>query len=698
MMLPSLSLEATRNSIGASARGRLLLPATALAFFVAVIFSIALTRTGIPIAAFWPANGILCVALLYTPELNRKLLLLAICGVGNFVISHLFGDPVGISLVLALTNAAEASLAYYFLSVIQDRERLLETTRSLIPFTLVTALGAPLLPVLVGSTILTIGYGFEFWPLLINWLASHALGLTITVPVLILFTGPTRTGAMGRSYLEIGFLFALLTASTLYVFLQTQYPFLFMVFPVLTLIAFRIGPAFSALAALEVSLIALLATLAGLGPIGLMAGSDWISKVHVLQIFVVFVFLTTLPVANVLAERAQLIELAEAAARTKAEFLANMSHELRTPLNGIAGFTQLLLSRPEITGAIRSDVVKIKDASTALITIVDDILDYTRLEEGRLALSPKSFQLGPLVHNCVSISSGLLSQRGIPIEINLPSDLAARWYRADDARLQQVLLNLLSNAIKFTHQGHVTVAVKEVPGTGELSKLHFAVADTGIGIKPEHRAQLFQRFTQIDGSATRKYGGSGLGLAICKQLVGLLNGEIGVESELGEGSVFWFEVSLPPTSPPAELSSSGDTEARASPARSVLLVEDLDLNREIAIAMLEQSGHRVDTAENGAQAVEAVQAKDYDIVLMDIHMPVLDGVSATRKIRSLPGTVRDIPIIAMTASVLPAEVARFFAAGMNGHVRKPVIREDVMNEMERCMKTAEPQPAAKALG
>jgi signal transduction histidine kinase/ActR/RegA family two-component response regulator len=696
-MLTASRPEPGKESNGNPTRSHLVLAATALAFLSAVAFSIALTRSGMPVAAFWPANGILCVGLLYLADARRRALLITICAIGNALISRFAGDPLGMSLAFAVLNVAEASLAYYSLRIIQRRGRLLSTTWSLIPFTFMTALGAPLLPVTVGAIMFAAAYGLPFWPLLSNWFASHALGLMITVPVLVLFSNPRQATANSHSPVEVIALFALLVVSTLYIFLQNQYPFLFVVFPVLTLIAFRIGPAFSALAALVVSLIALLATLAGTGPIGLMAGSSWLTKVHVLQIFVVFVFLTTLPVAYVLSERAKLIELAEAAARTKSEFLANMSHELRTPLNSIAGFTQLLLHGPELSDAVRTHILKIKNASRALITIVDDILDYTKLEEGRISLLPRAFQLGPLVQGCTSIISSLAEHRGIEIRTVIPPQLSVRWYMADESRLQQILLNLLSNAIKFTSEGNVTVAVDEASGPLDASALRFTVSDTGIGIKPRDCSSLFQRFNQIDNSATRRYGGSGLGLAICKQLVTLLGGEVGVESEFGKGSKFWFQVPLAQIAPPTG-SVQPETEPGFAISRSVLLVEDLDLNREIATAMLEQAGHHVSVAENGAEAVRAVQSHHHDIVLMDIHMPTMDGITAAREIRQLSCDARRIPIIAMTASVLPDEVARFYAAGMNGHIRKPVTSDDILTEMERCIAAADAAGPIRALG
>ena len=383
-------------------------------------------------------------------------------------------------------------------------------------------------------------------------------------------------------------------------------------------------------------------------------------------------------------------EEAEAAARSKADFLANMSHEIRTPLNSISGFTQLLLERPELVGEPRDQLTKIKSATAALITIVNDILDYSKLEEGRLSLSLSPFSPVQLAQSCASMMSSIANRRDLSIIVTKSPDLHDRYFLGDAQRLQQILLNLLSNAVKFTNYGGVVVEITNVRSE-RAPVIRFAVSDTGIGIEPAHMHRLFQRFSQVDSSVSRKYGGTGLGLAICKRLVTLMGGEIGAESTPREGSTFWFSVPLEPVAPMAADRDKARSKSRAFFPRSILLVEDVDLNREVATAMLERAGHSVDVALDGAAAVKAAESKRYDLILMDIQMPNMDGITAAKTIRALRGDKGTVPIVAMTANVLPDEIERFNRAGMNGHIGKPIDCEEMLAEVER--QTAERRDA-----
>ena len=373
-------------------------------------------------------------------------------------------------------------------------------------------------------------------------------------------------------------------------------------------------------------------------------------------------------------------EAAEAAANSKAEFLANMSHELRTPLNSVSGFTQLLLDDPDVVGDMRDKVKKINNSTVVLTAVVNDILDYSKLEEGKMTLTLKPFSPYALICDCVTIMSSIAGRRDLPITVSAAAGLDQLVLLGDCDRIRQILLNLLSNAVKFTVSGTVTVSARADESPDQTTRLRVEVVDTGIGIPADRMDCLFERFSQIDGSMSRYFGGTGLGLAICKRLVRLMGGEIGVESELGRGSTFWFSVPLARASA-SELNVPSARDV-SSATRTVLLVEDAELNREVAATMIETRGHRVDTAVDGAAALQMARSSAYDLILMDIQMPDMDGISVTREIRSGAGPNAQTPIIAMTANVLPGQIARFYEAGMNGHISKPIDRDELLRVVE----------------
>jgi signal transduction histidine kinase/DNA-binding response OmpR family regulator/HPt (histidine-containing phosphotransfer) domain-containing protein len=360
---------------------------------------------------------------------------------------------------------------------------------------------------------------------------------------------------------------------------------------------------------------------------------------------------------------------AESATRAKSEFLAMMSHEIRTPLNSIIGFADLLLTDTAVQGAQRRQVELIQGAGTMLLTVVNDALDFSKIEAGRIELLPEPFALETLIDNSVSIVRATAEAKGLELRVDADPCLSP-FFLGDENRLRQVLLNLLNNAVKFTASGLVALSVRREKRDGDHERLRFTVTDTGLGIEADQQSRLFQPFSQADASITRRFGGTGLGLSISKRLIELMGGEIGFHSKEGSGSSFWFCVSLPRAEAPELLRESDLVSAKGG--AHILLAEDLPMNQELARAMIGRMGHALDIAHDGLEAVEKVAARDYDLVLMDIQMPRMDGITATKRIRSLGGAAADVPIVAMTANVLPEQVREFFAAGMNGHVPKPV--------------------------
>ncbi|CAN5535455.1 MASE1 domain-containing protein [soil metagenome] len=667
-----------------------LLALLAVSLVASQAFSDFLTRDALHIAALWPSNALLTAGLLVLNR-PRRIMLAAIALVAHLTIDLLVGDNLGRAVIYTVVDVSEALLAW---TVVQNFFGGPPRVRTMRQLALLATLTTPVAFVgaLVGATLLMLVYDQPFVPALGAWFLSGVLGMAIVLPGVLVLVDAEHRRTFNRTRVERVGHFLMILVLTTVVFIPHGVPAPFILFPAVLFTAFRLGPRGGA----EASLVA-----ASIG-IPLVINGVWIrqppliwgldDRIRLVQIFIGLLFVTSLAAGLALAQQERLRRLlmrreqltraararALAANEAKTEFLATMSHEIRTPLNSVLGFSQLLVERMDLPEDARRQLGLIDSAGRALLTVVNDILDFSRVEAGQVELLFQPTSAAAVLHDAVGIIRPEAENKGLTLEVQV-IDPVGGLHDLDGLRLRQVLLNLLNNAVKFTEVGRIRACLTVEPGEIE-DRLRFEIIDTGVGIAIEQQGRLFQRFSQVDSSASRAYGGAGLGLAISKALVELMGGRIGVDTALGHGSAFWLELGAPQV----EAYDLSEAQSVAAPgAARILLVDDHPMNREIGAALLTLVGCRVETADNGQQALAMAARGGYDMILMDIHMPEMDGLAATRAIRALDGEAGRIPIIAMSADALPQQVERCYAAGMVDHVAKPVQREVLYAKVSR---------------
>jgi len=659
----------------------------------------------------WLSNGIMAAALL---QLHRRpaIAVVLTCFLINLFSNAIRGDPGMLMWLNAVMNVGEAALAALLARRLCGAALDMRRPRRLLAFGLFAAAPAVAATALLGfgalvlvrHSSLTVGSFFNIYAFVI----VELLGLLLVTPVMLLMARAHRFHGTTRArWPEAAALMAFMLAVTALAFFQNDAPIGFLCFLPMLLIALRLSPTTAAIALIGMTAVSGVATLTGHGPVhltrlmdisGLESVSPMMRRLGVYNLFLLAMVVTILPVSTVMTERRRLEarlrartvaaqearRKAEDAAAARSRFLAMMSHEMRTPLNGVAGFADVLASRPGLDATALRQARQIRESSDGLLMLVEDILDFARGDD---AVSPEPLDLASVAREAMAPSRAAADARGLDLTIDdrLPEN--AR-FMCDRRALRQTLHPMIANAVKFTEHGEVAIRLDRSP-----DGVCIRVSDTGAGIEPALLPELFEAFAQGDASIRRSHCGAGLGLALVARHVRRLNGTIDVDSRLGEGSTFIVTLPLPRAADATEEAERSPPEVRdeetgepAAPATPrVLVVDDHPVNREVARIMLEAFGCDVVEVCDGQQAIDAVAGQPFDLVLMDVRMPHMDGLEATRRIRALSGPENDIAIVAMTADAMPEDVARCIASGMNAHMAKPINQAGLLAVVNRAL-------------
>ncbi|MDP3676355.1 MAG: MASE1 domain-containing protein [Novosphingobium sp.] len=652
--------------------------------FVSAWGGIELTREGGRIASLWLANAGAVAFLLRRPNATSWDMLAAIF-LANVAANVTAGDTPLLAIGLAVCNLIEITLAVILQVRTQAMFVSLGRSGGLARLVLFAGICAPAVSALCAATFLSVSNDADFESVVWRWFLADSMGMITLAPMLVALRPATLRELVESSrWFELTVLATLALLTTVLVFSQPAYPILFAIFPVLMFIAFRVRFVGTTMAVTLVATISTVLTIRGNGPIA-AAIPGMADRITFLQVFLGTVALTTLPVAAVLYERTKLQRKllkasreAREAARAKSEFLATMSHEIRTPMTGVLGMIELLRSNPGEVDRKRF-FYSLQQSANLLMTVLDDILDYSKLDSGRVEFEHIEFDLRHLAKATIDLFHETASRKGLTLELDYPSEFTA--VRGDPVRLQQIMGNLISNAIKFTDVGRIDLRIEARRVAGGRISATFAISDTGMGIAPEQIERLFSPFVQADASTNRRFGGTGLGLAISRRLVEALGGTLSVESIPGLGSTFSYTIGLERGKP---IEAGAIPDCQTSPQRplSILLAEDNPVNRLLVTTLVRRMGHVIEAVENGLLAVEAASARRYDVILMDMQMPEMDGITATRTIRATERGAK-LPIIALTADASPDRRRFYDNAGLSGFLTKPVDSVILRDRLDR---------------
>ncbi|WP_428151506.1 response regulator [Brevundimonas sp.] len=651
----------------------------------------------------WPANGILLAAFL---QLRRRkaLAVLTVCFAINLVSNVVRGDPMPFLWLNAVLNVTEVVIAGILARRVCGAALDLRRPRRLAFFAVAAVTPAVLFCtlVIVGVAAMLNDYSTSLYVFTVQrYFAMEAIGLLTITPTLLLLARRHRfadTGTVANAKETVA-LFSLLTVATLVVFCQSSLPITYLIFPTLLLLVFRVSTTGSAVAVLLVTLIGGLATVTGHGPATLQRLAadpelahipDLVRQLNVFYGFLLTLIAVALPVSTIVSERRRMVlrletrtlaaqaarRQAEAADAAKSRFLALMSHEMRTPLHGVVGYAEILSRRSGLPREARHQVEEIQRSGAALLTLVEDLLEVSHGDAGG---GPEAIDPAGLLFQVVAASHDSAASKRLPIHIRVEPG-AEGPLLADQRRLRQILHRLVSNAVKFTAGGEIVVSIAR---EGPLTV--FRVADTGPGIHPDLIPTLFDAFVQADDSISRAHVGCGIGLAVARRLTTAMGGRIELESTSSDGSTFVVRLPLPLADEDAATDVAGPAGAGTGGAARVLIVDDHSTNREVARLMLAPLGCEIFEAVDGIEAVEMASATPFDLILMDVRMPRMDGLAATRAIRALDGAFARTPILAVTADAMPEDAARCMAAGMDGHVAKPLTHASLFSAIDAVM-------------